>query len=68
MLILAPSTSTQQDNQSIHNTIKHRINAIFTGDIKHVYDMAMSCTRHSQNTAPTSLGHNRTAQKAADSD
>jgi len=30
--------------------------------------MAMSCTRHSQNTAPTSLGHNRTAQKAADSD
>ena len=30
--------------------------------------MAMSCTRHSQNTASTSLGHNRTAQKAADSD
>ncbi len=30
--------------------------------------MAMSCTRHSQNTVPTSLGHNRTAQKTADSD
>jgi hypothetical protein len=68
MLILAPSTFTQRDNQSIHNTIKHRINAIFTGDIKHVYDMAMSCTRHSQNTAPTSLGHNRAAQKTAASD
>jgi hypothetical protein len=69
MLVLAPSTFTQSNNQSIHNIIKHRINAIFSGDIEYVYEMAMSCTRHSQNTAPTSLGHhNRTAQKAADSD
>ncbi len=68
MLVLAPSTSTQQDSQSIHNTIKHRINTIFSGDIEYVYNMAMSCTRHSQNTAPISLEHNRTAQRAADSD
>ena len=58
MLVLAPSTFTQINNQSIHNIIKHRINAIFSGDIEYVYEMAMSCTCHSQNTAPTSLGHN----------
>jgi hypothetical protein len=34
MLVIAPSTSTQSNNQSIHNIIKHRINAIFSGDIE----------------------------------
>ena len=34
MLVLAPSTSTQSNNQSIHNIIKHRINTIFSGDIE----------------------------------
>ena len=68
MLVFVPSTSNQCDSQSINNTIKHRINAIFSGNIEHVYEMAISSTCHSQNIAPTSLGHNRTAQKATDSD
>ena len=68
MLVLAPSTATQRSNNSIHHTISDRINAIFSGDIEYCYNMAMSCTRHSQNSTPTSTSHNQTAQRAADSD
>ena len=70
MLILAPSTATDRSHKSIHATIRERINAIFSGDIEYVYNMAMSCKRHSQTqyTIQTSAGHNQTAQRAADSD
>ena len=68
MLVLAPSTKTQRSNNSIHSTISDRINSIFSGDIEYTYNMAMTCTRHSQNTTPTSTSHNLTAQRAADSD
>jgi hypothetical protein len=68
MLVLAPSTATQRSHKSIHETICNRINSILSGDIEYVYNIAMTCTRHSQNNTPTSIGHNHTAQKAADSD
>ena len=68
MLILAPSTTAERSNNSIPQTIHDRINSIFSGDIEYVYNMAMRCTRHSQNINPTSASHNSTAQRAADSD
>jgi hypothetical protein len=68
MLVLAPSTATQCSHKSIHETIRNRINSILSGDIKYVYSIAMTCTPHSQNNTPTSIGHNLTAPKAADSD
>jgi len=43
MLILAPSTATDRSHKSIHATIRERINAIYSGDIEDVYNMAMSC-------------------------
>jgi hypothetical protein len=67
MLVLAPSTATQRSHKSIHKTIRNRINSILSGDIEYVYNIAMTCTRHSQNNTPTSIGHNHTAQKVADS-
>jgi hypothetical protein len=68
MLVLAPSTDSQRSHKSIHKTIRNRINSILSGDIEYVYNIAMTCTRHSQNNTPTSIGHNHTTQKAADSD
>jgi hypothetical protein len=62
MLVLAPSTTTQCSHK-----FRNRINSILSGDIEYVYNTAMTCTQHSQNNTPTSIGHNRTAQKAADS-
>jgi hypothetical protein len=67
MLILAPSTATQCSHKSIHETIWNRINSILSGDIKYVYNIAMTCMRHSQNNTLALIGHNHTAQKAADS-
>jgi hypothetical protein len=68
MLVLAPSTATERSNKSIHATIRVRINSIYSGNIKYVYNMAMSCRWHSKNITPTLTGHNQTAQCAADSD
>ena len=68
MLVLAPSTATERSHKSIHATIRNHINSIYSGDIKYVYNVVMSCRRHSQNTTPTLTGHNQTAQRAADSD
>jgi hypothetical protein len=68
MLVLAPSTATEFSHKSIHATIRDRINSIYSGDIEYVYNMAMMCTRHSQNTTQTLTSHNRTAQRAADCD
>jgi hypothetical protein len=68
MLVLAPSTATQCSHRSIHETIRNHTNSILSGDIKHIYNISMTCTRHSQNNTPTLIGHNRTAPKAADSD
>jgi hypothetical protein len=68
MLVFAPSTTTQCSHKSIHKTIRNHINSILSGDIEYVYNIAMTCTRHSQNNTPTLIGHNRNAQKAADSD
>lgn len=68
MLVFAPSTAAARSHKSIHATIRDRINSIYSGDIEYVYNMAMSCKRHSQNTTQTTTGHNQTAQRAADSD
>jgi hypothetical protein len=67
MLILAPSTRTQWNGLSISQTIKKRINT-FSGDIEDIYNSAMECTCHSQNSTSSSITHNQTAQAAADSD
>jgi hypothetical protein len=61
-------TQSKRTSKYIHATIRERINAIYSGDIKYVYNMAMSCKRHSQTQTQTSAGHNQTAQRAADSD
>jgi hypothetical protein len=42
MLILAPSTANDRSYKSIHATIREHINAIYSGDIEYVYNMAMS--------------------------
>ena len=68
MLILAPTTTEQRERESINNTIKERINAIYSGNIQHLFETSMSCTRLSQSSTPAFQGHNRTAQKAADAD
>jgi hypothetical protein len=51
MLILAPSTTTQCSHKSIHKTICNCKNSILSGDIKYVYDIAMTCMPHSQNNS-----------------
>jgi hypothetical protein len=68
MLILAPSTTGQRLHESINKTITDRINAIYSGDIRHLFETSMTCSRLSQSSTPTFQGHNRTAQKAADAD
>jgi hypothetical protein len=68
MLILVPSTRTQRHGLSITQTIKKRINTLLSEDIKDMYNSAMECTCHSQNSTSSSITHNQTAQAAADSD
>ncbi len=68
LVLVAPSTAADRSRNSINATKWDRINSIYSGDIEYVYNMAMSCRRHSQNTTQTTTGHNQTAQRAADSD
>jgi hypothetical protein len=67
MLILTPSTATQRSHKLINKTIRNCIISILSGDIEYVYNIAMTSTHHSHNNTPTLIGHNRTAQYAADS-
>jgi hypothetical protein len=68
MLILAPTTKAQNEGKSIQQTISDRIDALEAGNIEYLYISVMKCNRHSQNANPTTLSHNQSAQKAADSD
>jgi hypothetical protein len=68
MLILAQSTRTQQHSLSIPQTIKKRINTLLSGDNEDIYNFAIECKCHSQNSTSSSITHNQTAQAAADSD
>ena len=67
MLIFAPSTKQQRNDESIQECIRDRIEATFSGDIAYLYDSAMAVNRLSQNSRSTSSSH-RCAQRAADSD
>jgi len=67
MLIFAPSTKQQRNDDSIQECIRDRIEATFSGDIAYLYDSAMAVNRLSQNSRSTSSS-NRCAQRAADSD
>ena len=67
-MLLAPTT-TAQNNNSIQPTISDRIIALQSpGNIQELYQTAMSCNRLSTNTNPTRRSHIKTAQKAVDSD
>ena len=68
MLIFAPSTHRQRSDTSIHNTIRDRIDAAFSGDIAFLFNSAMQVKRLTQNTRPAYIGTNRNAQLAADDD
>jgi hypothetical protein len=67
MLIFAPSTSQQRNNDSIQSCIRDRIEAAFAGDIEFLFESAMNVRRLTQNSKATSSSH-RCAQRAADAD
>ena len=67
MLIFAPSTKTQRNDDSIQECIRDRIEATFCGDIAYLFNSAMTVNHLSQNSKSTSSS-NRCAQRAADSD
>ena len=67
MLIFAPSTSHQRNEESIQHCIRDRIEAAFAGDIEFLFDTAMTVRRLTQNSKSTSTSH-RCAQRAADAD
>ena len=68
MLILAPSTKSKRDEQSIQTTIRERMARLRRGDIASLYRDAMAVSSW---TAPTNRPErpgNRAAQIAADAD
>ena len=67
MLIFAPTTKQQRDNDTIQSCIRDRIDAAFSGDIEFLFESAMRVKRLTQNSKPTTSS-NRCAQRAADSD
>ena len=67
MIIFAPSTKHQRNDDTIQACIRDRIEATLAGDIEYVFESAMQVTRLSQNSRPTTSS-NRCAQRAADSD
>jgi hypothetical protein len=67
MLIFAPSTSQQRNNDSIQSCIRDRIEAAIAGDIEFLFESAMNVRRLTQNSKATSSSH-RCAQRAADAD
>ncbi len=52
-------------NSSIQNTIRDRIDAASSGDIAHLFNLAMNVQRLTQNTRPAYIGKSRSAQLAA---
>ncbi len=58
-------TNSRTNCQQNKITVCH---AIYSGDIQHLFETSMSCTRLSQSSTPAFQGHNRTSQKAADAD
>jgi len=66
MLIFALSTRKQRSDSSIQNTIRNCIDAAFCGDIAYLFNLAMNVQRLTQNTHPTYIGKNCSAQLAAD--
>ena len=68
MLIFAPSTHHQRSNSSIHETIHDCIDAAFSGDIAYLFNSALPVQRLTQNTHPTYIGKNCSAQLSANSD
>jgi len=68
MLIFAPSTRHQCSDSSTQGTIRDRIDAAFSGNIAYLFNLAMQVQWLMQNTRPTYIGKNRSAQLAANDD